>query len=395
MNIVKSYQYKNLSTTEDAFTYNGELFVELTSDSKYYVTSPVNRLTGSNATETSDTTVLSNTLSGQSGQLKFNINFSVHSNMWQDDIQKRIFKLDGLVECMVDDGTIIIHPHLYPINQWYKINTNWLIQGWNTITFRGDGIHIDLDVNTSTVRLFTDDYHEYSKKTYSNFYSSRYLYLPSDTFTPANWSRWRMQYHLITPSSSYISNDMRVSGTVNNTNLSQLVLGIYQKHPVFWLCKDGQASGWSWAHDNGFNITGSVTFNANAHWWYAIEFTGTQYIVSTSTNGSKFTQYAYLDTTERLTNRDTPYRIGSCENTGYWSGKLILDTDTFIEADGSKVFSGDRAVLGTDYFEQGSLTVTSEEASAGIAYPIMNIGNLETYQSTFYLKNLQAIKLED
>ena len=49
------------------------------------------------------------------------------------------------------------------IDEWYKINTNLLIQGWNNITFRGDGTHIDLDVNTSTIRLFTDDYHEYYK----------------------------------------------------------------------------------------------------------------------------------------------------------------------------------------------------------------------------------------
>lgn len=393
MSTVKSYQYKNLSATEDAFTYNGELYVDLTSDSKYYITSPVNRLTGSNATETSDTAVLSNMLSGQTGKLKFNISFNVHSSMWQDTTQKRIFKLNGIVEFMVDDGTLIVHPHAYPISYWYKIDTSWLIEGWNSVTFRGDGVHIDLDVNTFTTRLFTEDYHEYSKKTYSSFASNKYLYIPSGTFTPANWSRWRMQYHLIIPSS--IPNDMRVSGTINNTNLSQLVLGVYSKNPVFWLCKDGQASGWTWAHDNGFNITGSVTFNANAHWWYAIEFTGTQYIVSTSTNGSSFTQYAYLDTTERLTNRDTPYRMGSCENSGYWRGSLILDTDTFIEAEGNKVFSGDRAILNTNYFEQGSLTVTSEEASAGIAYPTMNIGELETYQSVFYLKNLQAIKLED
>ena len=87
--------------------------------------------------------------------------------------------------------------------------------------------------------------------------------------------------------------------------------------------------------------------------------------------------------------------MGSCENSGYWRGQLILDTDTFIEAEGNKVFSGDTAVLNTNYFEQGSLTVTSEEASAGIAYPTMNIGKLETYQSVFYLKNLQAIKIED
>jgi len=395
MSTVKSYQYKNLSATEDAFTYNGELYVALTSDSKYYITSPVNKLTGSNATETSDTAVLSNTLSGQTGKLKFNISFNVHSSMWQDTTQKRIFKLNGIVEFMVDDGTLIVHPHAYPISYWYKIDTSWLIEGWNSVTFRGDGVHIDLDVNTFTTRLFTDDYHEYTIRTYSGFSTSKYLYVPSGVFTPASWNRWRMQYHLITPSSTYVSNDMRVCGTANNTTLSQLVLGAYQKHPVFWLCKDGQASGWSWAHDSGFTITGSQLFNATSHWWYAIEFTGTQYIVSTSNNGSSFAQYAYLDTTEKVTNRDTPYRMGSCENSGYWRGSMILDDTTFIEADGQKVFAGDLSTVGTDYMEQGALTVATEPGASGIAYPLLNIGGLEVYQSPFYLKDLQATKLED
>lgn len=389
----KEYQYKNLTATEDPHIYNGTLYVVPMDETRNIVTSPVNKLTGSNASTTQDIVVSTDTLSNQTGKIPFSISCSIHSDIWQTGIRQCLFRFPGLLEVCADQGSLIFHPHIYPINQWYKIKSELLTNGWNTLSFYGDGTNIDLDVNTVHIHLFTDDYHEYNKKTYSSFSSSRYLYLPSGTFTPANWSRWRMQYHLIIPSS--IPNDMRVSGTINNTNLSQLVLGVYSRNPVFWLCKDGQASGWTWAHDNGFNITGSVTFNANAHWWYAIEFTGTQYIVSTSTNGSKFTQYAYLDTTERLTNRDTPYRMGSCENTGYWSGKLILDTDTFIEAEGSKVFSGDRAMLGTNYFEQGSLTVTSEEASAGIAYPTMNIGKLETYQSVFYLKNLQAIKIED
>jgi hypothetical protein len=395
MNYTKEYQYKNLAATEDTRIYNGTLYVVPTDDTRNIVTSPVNKLTGTNATTTQDIVVSTDTLSNQSGKIPFSISCSIHSDIWQTSIRQCIFRMPGLLEVWADAGSLIFHPHVYPINQWYKIKPELLTTGWNTLSFYGDGENMDLDVNTAHIHLFTDDYHEYYKKTYSSFSSSKYLYLPSGTFTPANWSRWRMQYHLITPSNSYVSNDMRVCGTANNTNLSQLVLGAYQKHPVFWLCKDGQASGWSWAHDSGFTITGSQLFNATSNWWYAIEFTGSQYIVSTSTNGSSFTQYAYLDTTERLTNRNTPYRMGSCENSGYWRGSLILDTGTFIEAEGSKVFSGDRAVLNTNYFEQGSMTVTSEEASAGIAYPIMNIGKLETYQSVFYLKNLQAIKLED
>ena len=395
MNYIKEYQYKNLTATEDPFVYNGTLYVVPTDDTRNIVTSPVNKLTGSNASTTQDIVVATDTLSNQTGKIPFSISCSIHSDIWQTGVRQCIFRMPGLVEVWADDGSLIFHPYVYPINLWYKIKPELLTTGWNTLSFYGDGTDMDLDVNTAHIHLFTADYHEYTKKTYSNFSSSRYLYLPSGVFTPANWSRWKMQYHLIAPSSTY---DMRVCGTVNNTDKSQLVLGTHSSYrrPTFWLCADGQASGWTWAYDNGFTQTGSdTTYNYNAHWWYGIEFTGSKYIVYTSVNGTTFTQFSYRDETTKLTNRDTPYRMGSCENSGYWRGQLILDTDTFIEAEGVKVFSGDRAVLNTNYFEQGSLTVTTEEASAGIAYPTMNIGKLETYQSVFYLKNLQAMKLED
>ena len=397
MNYIREYQYKNLAATDDARIYNGTLYVVPTDDTKNIVTSPVNKLTGTNATTTTDTTVISNTLSGEgSDSLKFNVSFKVHSTVWTEAGNKRLFDLPGIAQMFVNNGSLFLRNYTDGIAINYLVPSESLVTGWNTFAIYGDGTYIKFDANTTTYMLRDcSNYVSYMAKTYSGFSASKYLYLPSGVFTPANWNKWKMQYHLIAPNGTY---DMRVCGTVNNGAQSQLVLGTHSSYrrPTFWLCANGQASGWTWAYDNGFTQTGSdTTYNYNAHWWYGIEFTGSKYIVYTSVNGTTFTQFSYRDETTKLTNRDTPYRMGSCENSGYWRGSLILDGDTFIEADGQRVFGGEMATLDTNYYINGTLTSTEAPAEYGTKYPTISVGDLETYQTALYLKDIQAIKLED
>lgn len=111
------------------------------------------------------------------------------------------------------------------------------------------------------------------------------------------------------------------------------------------------------SNGSSFNI-GSMytTFNFETNTWYKlkIEFTGTEYIYSISTNGGPFIVQDSISSSTTIS-VNSPFTLGCDRNGTYTSGSYINLTKTYIKVDGDYIFDGSTAVEGTDYTIYGSL----------------------------------------
>lgn len=157
----------------------------------------------------------------------------------------------------------------------------------------------------------------------SGFNSNSYIHTQS-VFSPEN-NPWEMVFK-VTYNTSGI-NYQRLCGALNNTSLSQIVIGAgsdVNHKLITWISSNNT----SWNIASGVQGN-SVLVNGQVYWIKA-EFTGTNYIISLSTDGVTYNEEINISSSETIKNNNSFFIIGNAELSGYWSGSIDL-SETYIK----------------------------------------------------------------
>lgn len=157
----------------------------------------------------------------------------------------------------------------------------------------------------------------------SGFNSNSYIHTQS-VFSPEN-NPWEMVFK-VTYNTSGI-NYQRLCGALNNTSLSQIAIGAgsdVNHKLITWISSNNT----SWNIASGVQGN-SVLVNGQVYWIKA-EFTGTNYIISLSTDGVTYNEEINISSSETIKNNNSFFIIGNAELSGYWSGSIDL-SETYIK----------------------------------------------------------------
>lgn len=394
MNNNKLYEYKNLSRTAPIY-YSGNLSVITNDDVHHDITSPVNKLTGSNDSVSSLTFIGANTLSGSTGKVKFNISFKAHKDMFAAGSRK-IFGIDGLI-AIESSGDLLRVNKLYN-NTFFYISKEYLVNsGFNNFTITGDGVDIKLDINNHIWTVNTDIIEAESYIRYSGFADdTSYLTIPQ--FYTNNMSSFTQKVKFnIQSGIDYGNNhigiiDSGLNGGGSNTS-TRLTHSYYngERRLTVRMSTSGSQSYY-------FTIVGSEALPLDTEIIGQLKYSSsTGYQLSHSNDGGATW---IIDGTNSTTNRPysaagiTPFMVG--ENVG--SGDAFVFRG-YIDLVGTKftrndmiVFDGIKAVQGIDYDVVGTPTKTEYIER----YPNLNIGALRTYHySWMNLKDINAVLIEE
>lgn len=163
----------------------------------------------------------------------------------------------------------------------------------------------------------------------SGFSTSNYLTLP-ETFPSSTANSWEMVFKIKHES---FSGGQRVCGALNNTSLSQIVIGIDNNKLITWISSNG--TNWNIASGN----TGSTTLTNGVTYWVKARFTGSQYIISLSTDGSSYSDQITVSSSTKMNQNNSKFLLGCAELTNYLHGGLFLK-DSYININGKHWWSG-------------------------------------------------------
>lgn len=155
------------------------------------------------------------------------------------------------------------------------------------------------------------------------FNSNSYIHTQS-VFSPEN-NPWEMVFK-VTYNTSGI-NYQRLCGALNNTSLSQIVIGAgsdVNHKLITWISSNNT----SWNIASGVQGN-SVLVNGQVYWIKA-EFTGTNYIISLSTDGVTYNEEINISSSETIKNNNSFFIIGNAELSGYWNGSIDL-SESYIK----------------------------------------------------------------
>lgn len=127
---------------------------------------------------------------------------------------------------------------------------------------------------------------------------------------------------------SHKSNNAGVIFACNVSEGNQLVAGDNLE-----LDLSNESGNWSIGE-----VTGTTTLTIDTIYWVKVEFTGTAYIMSLSTDGTNFTTEATIISSTKLTNRAV-YLIGK-NSGGYPLGEDLDLSGCYVKADGEYWWKG-------------------------------------------------------
>ena len=383
MKNLKLYQYKDLVKV-DSFTYNGKLATALMDDSKYNISSPVT--TTENVEEVTDSFILADTLSNQSGKLKFSFSFKVHSDLLSNST-KFVCGIPGLMEVKTEDNTLAFLFGFDGIPTWKYCKPNDLINDWNNISLVGNGSTITLTINDNNYDLILG---RYIKRIYSGFSDSNNIIIPE--FFTSDMSSFSLQTKINLQSATGTSNAGVIDTGINNSGANSTSIRLTVTTNGYLRLRVSDSGSQSYDID----ITGSTLLPNLQDILVRVIYSSTSgYILEHSLdNGGSWT----VDGTSSITTR--PYAsaiekyfcLGDNIASGYTlNGSLDL-ASTIFTLNGTEVFNGGTAIEGTDFTIRGSLDLKLE----GSLYPDLIITKeLYTKQSWFYLKDIEAINIDE
>lgn len=315
--------------------------------------------------------------------MKFKFAFEVHSDVFATGT-RYVCRMPGLVHVIADQGTLGFLFEYQESPEWNYINTDVLRNGWNTVSLDGDGRDIVLTVNDATYVILQ---HIDTPITFTGGIG-KYVSLTETTpITNANsWSvavRYKTRPYVDSAHCAYISmsgdTDNRAPSLINYDRSSQLRALL-------------SSNGTSWnITTNGTGCTPPAStlidlvygFASNQYYLdyklASVENYARVWTYNNSTKAKSYVPFQFLNAMDGKENdMGNHYNIGTL----YIQYTKIIVNDTVS-------FDGNTARLGTDYINHNCVMNIDSK------YPDLKTGKLHTYQSWLYLKNIQALKLED
>lgn len=254
------------------------------------------------------------------------------------------------------------------LNDCYlKVNDEIIWSGLSTTTYNNYTITGTLTVNEASGIV-------------SSFGSSNYINLPK-SFDPGN-NTWEMVFK-VTYNTSGISYQ-RLCGARNNTSLSQIVIGAGSETShklITWISSNN--TSWNIAS----SVKGNTVLQNNQTYWIRAKFTGTNYIISLSTDSITYNEEINISSTLTIKNNNSVFLIGNAELSGYWSGSIDLsecyikiNDEIWWKAGGANINSF--AGCTVDYTDDGS-AVTLNCFALGDTSVVLTENN--TYDGGTYL----------
>lgn len=320
--------------------------------------------------------------------MKFKFAFEVHSDIFATGT-RYVCRMPGIVTVMVDKYTLAFLFEYKDGQPWKYCPTDVLVNGWNSVSLDGDGSYITLTINTHHFLLLDGTIYRIATE-FSNFDTNNFVVI-NNTSSIGAADNWEQQWHIVTDANASDTSSSRPhhSQYINSGNTANYCdFGIQWGYWNMFLSSNG--SNWNIVNGAGRN----VRVQNSTEYLVNLAFTGSQYIFKGSTDlGQNWTTFdTYNSTTKLYTVPST--RLGNSYDRSWpWQGNMYIDEYCFIKTNGEYIFNGKTAVSGTDYENQGctaEITRIYEDP-----YPLIKTGELKTYQSWLYLKNIQALKLED
>ena len=369
----KLYQYKDI-TKSGPVEYSGTLALKLLDDTQYNVSTPVNKAI--NYQENKDVIILNNTLdSTSSSTMKFNLSFKVNKDVIGVGT-RNILDFPGLLSVKSENNTLWFKFYYEDAPAWKCINASELVDGWNNVALVGDGVKVTLTVN-STVHTVLDSSLTKTITVYSGFSSSNSIVLAQD-FPQVN------------------SCDVIVRATSNDVSSTGVLLAKYQGSEQYFSVRGAtQKPGY---YVGGWTDGVTPIETKKTYWYRVISSAGSafkyyilpdsEYTIDTLPGISAWAYQCEIST-NIFSNSKFAIGYNSNANSEYWKGAI---SKVHITINGSLFFDSDTAVEGTDFVNNGC-TITKD--TVGPVYPSLSIGTLKTYQSWLYLKDIEALKMED
>lgn len=373
----KIYQYKDIAKSGPV-EYSGTLALKLLDDTQYDVSTPVNK--ASNYQENKDVIILNNTLdSTSSSTMKFNLSFKVNKDVIGVGT-RNILDFPGLLSVKSENNTLWFKFYYEDAPAWKYINASELVDGWNNVALVGDGVKVKLTVN-STVHTVLDS----SLKTvYVTYKGGQYKYLQMNETAPlATADSWEIQTIFKCHNSGSASypcifgysggSDYKAPSLINEGGSYRLYMS---------------STGNSWDLNTG--NTGFIPEDGKTY-DIVSGFTGTQYYVKWRLFGTEeWTGNWTLESTTKVYCGVPFYWLNlSLNSYNYYNAGELYMSNTKIIVNGAVWFdgAGDTGFINTDCLR--------DEIIEGPVYPSLSIGTLKTYQSWLYLKDIEALKMED
>lgn len=369
----KIYQYKDI-TKSGPVEYSGTLALKLLDDTQYNVSTPVNK--ASNYQENKDVIILNNTLdSTSSSTMKFNLSFKVNKDVIGVGT-RNILDFPGLLSVKSENNTLWFKFYYEDAPSWKYVNASELVDGWNNVALVGDGVKVTLTVN-STVHTVLDSSLTKTITIYSGFSSSNSIVL-AQNFPQVD------------------SCDMIVRATSNDVSSHGVILAKYQSSNQHFCIRGATQKP---AFYTGSWTDGLTPIETKKIYWYrVISSAGSafkyyilpdnEYTIDTLPDISAWTYQCEIST-NIFSNSKFAIGYNSSASSEYWKGAI---SKVHITINDSLFFDSDTAVEGTDFVNNGC-TITND--TIGPVYPSLSIGTLKTYQSWLYLKDIEALKVED
>ena len=369
----KIYQYKDIAKSGPV-EYSGTLALKLLDDTQYNVSTPVNKAI--NYQENKDVIILNNTLdSTSSSTMKFNLSFKVNKDVIGVGT-RNILDFPGLLSVKSENNTLWFKFYYEDAPSWKYVNASELVDGWNNVALVGDDVKITLTVN-STVHTVLDSSLTKTITVYSGFSSSKSIVLAQD-FPQVN------------------SCDIIVRATSNDVSSTGVLLAKYQGSEQYFSVRGATQKP---AYYVGGWTDGVTPIETKKTYWYrVISSAGSafkyyiipdnEYTIDTLPDISAWTYQCEIST-NIFSNSKFAIGYNSSASSEYWKGTI---SKVYITINGSLFFDSDTAVEGTDFVNNGC---TIAKNTVGPVYPSLSLGTLKTYQSWLYLKDIEAVKVED
>ena len=313
--------------------------------------------------------------------MKFKFAFKVHSDIFSTGT-RYLTEMQGLVNVKVSYNTLAFKFEWEESPVWKYIPSTALITGWNSVSVDGDNTYIKLTVNSSVFTVIDGLFHIDTK-----YYSG----VSSSTGT------------LTIPISDFSINDTYVIETTYETMDDFTVYAGHNQTSLGFRTSNGAGIGFY--AENGSNYLKAWDTLSSAqvpttvpNFWFA----STQYKFKTTLHNNTIILYRVLNDTETKlieytfqTNFDfNNVNFGNGGAGTYCSTAKYNITATKIYKNGVEIMNGQTAVKGVDYLVGAGITEQIDEYYP-TPYPSIKTGSLITHQSWLYLKDIQALKLED
>lgn len=127
----------------------------------------------------------------------------------------------------------------------------------------------------------------------------------------------------------------RICGTADNSSVAQIVMAVKSNNKLItWISSNG--TGWNIAS----GVESNNTLIANTDYYIKAQFTGTNYILSLSTDGINYTEEINVSSSTVISNPNSNFWLGNAESISYaWQGSIYLK-ECYIKVNDAFIWKG-------------------------------------------------------